>query len=257
MNQKMVFFDIDGTLLNENKEIPASTKEAVKELQQRGVYVAIATGRAPFMFEDLLRELSINSYVSFNGQYVVFNGDVIYQNPLKRSTLLKLEKEAMENGHPMAFLDQLHVKVNVPYHQFIERSMGSLKMEHPEYDLNFQAERDIYQALLFIEQKDEPPYINKYDDVSFVRWHEVSTDIIPKGGSKAEGIKKIIERLGISRNSVFAFGDGLNDLEMLRFVGNGVAMGNALGEVKDVADYVTKDVGEDGIWHGLKMLNLL
>ena len=79
---KIVFFDIDGTLLDHEKKLPASTKEAIKQLQDSGVFVAIATGRAPFMFESLREELGIDTFVSFNGQYVVFEGKVVYKNPL-------------------------------------------------------------------------------------------------------------------------------------------------------------------------------
>lgn len=68
------FFDIDGTIYDEDKQVPASTKEAIAELQRRGHHVAIATGRASYMFEDLREELGIDSYVSLNGQYVVFEG---------------------------------------------------------------------------------------------------------------------------------------------------------------------------------------
>ncbi len=75
MEQKVIFFDIDGTLLNHEKELPASTKESVFKLKEMGHIVAIATGRAPFMFADLRKELGIDTYVSFNGQYVVLNGE--------------------------------------------------------------------------------------------------------------------------------------------------------------------------------------
>ena len=70
--KKIVFFDIDGTLLDHEKNLPDSTKKAIKLLQDNGVFVAIATGRAPFMFTNLREELEIDSFVSFNGQFVVF-----------------------------------------------------------------------------------------------------------------------------------------------------------------------------------------
>ena len=75
---------------------------------------------------------------------------------------------------------------------------------------------------------------------------------MPKGGSKAEGIKKLIEKLGFKMENVYAFGDGLNDIEMLQTVGTGVAMGNALDIVKEYADVVTTNVEDDGIVNGLK-----
>ena len=105
MDKKIAFFDIDGTLLNHQKQLPEETKEAVKRLQNSGVYCAIATGRAPFMYEEIREELGIDSFVSFNGQYVIFEGEVVYKNPLSESYLEKLHEHAQENNHPMVFMN--------------------------------------------------------------------------------------------------------------------------------------------------------
>ena len=77
--------------MDSDKKIPQSTKEALHLLKENGIYTAIATGRAPFMIKDLLEELEIDSYVSFNGQYVVFEGEVIYRNPLSKEQLTQLQ----------------------------------------------------------------------------------------------------------------------------------------------------------------------
>ncbi|MER2090901.1 MAG: HAD-IIB family hydrolase, partial [Sporosarcina sp.] len=82
-------------------------------------------------------------------------------------------------------------------------------------------------------------------------------DVLPLGGSKAKGIEKFIEKKGFRKEHVYAFGDNLNDIEMLQYVGHGVAMGNAPEIVKNAARYITKDVSEDGIAHGLEMVGLL
>ncbi|HLO11993.1 MAG TPA: HAD-IIB family hydrolase, partial [Pseudoneobacillus sp.] len=88
--KKIVFFDIDGTLLDHEKNLPASTKKALQLLKDNGVFVAIATGRAPFMFTGLREELEIDSFVSFNGQFVVFENEIIYENTLNEKELEKL-----------------------------------------------------------------------------------------------------------------------------------------------------------------------
>lgn len=255
--KKIVFFDIDGTLLDHDKVLPDKTKEAIKLLQENGVFVAIATGRAPFMFEALRQELDIDSFVSFNGQYVVFEGEVIYRNPLNTDVLEKLLEFSGESSHPVVFLNEQTMKSNIDFHKDIETSIASLKFPHPEKDEHFYQKHDIYQALLFNEEKDESVYVEGFPDFRFIRWHELSTDILPAGGSKAEGIKKMIERLGFQMEDVYAFGDGLNDIEMLTTVGNGVAMGNSVPELKAVAKQVTTDVDNDGIWNGLRKLGLI
>lgn len=256
--QSIIFFDIDGTLFDHDKKIPASAKEAIFKLKEDGHVVAIATGRAPFMFADLRKELGINSYVSYNGQYVVLEGEVIYTNPLNTSSLVNLAEKALDNGHPVVFMDHEDMKANVPEHPYIKESIATLKIDHfPGYDPFYYKNRELYQTLFFCPEGEEKQYEMEYKDFDFVRWHPVSLDIVPKGGSKAKGIKKIVEKLGIPKERQYAFGDGLNDIEMLNTIENSVAMGNAKDVVKSASKYVTESVDHDGIYHGLKMLGLL
>lgn len=255
--KKIVFFDIDGTLLDDEKNLPASTKEAIKTLQEKGIYTAIATGRAPFMVTKLLEELNMESFVSFNGQYVVFRNEVVYANPLDTSELKKLIKSAEDHLHHLVFLNESTLKSNVKFDQRVKESLGTLQMVHPEYDPSFYEKTEIYQALLFAKEG-EDSYLTEFEkNLTFIRWHEESMDVVPKGGSKAEGIKKLIERLGFEMENVYAFGDGLNDIEMLQTVGTGIAMGNAHEAVKMHADLITSNVDDNGIVNGLIKVGLL
>lgn len=255
---KIVFFDIDGTLLDHEKKLPSATKSAVKQLQENGVFVAIATGRSPFMYEPLRKELNIDTFVSFNGQYVVFENEVIYRNPIKEADIKKLHEAAEEyNQTPIVFMNEATMKSSVANNQRVEEALGSLKFPHPDVKVDFYKESDIYQALLFCTEEEEKPFTSQYDQFRFIRWHEYSTDVLPSGGSKAEGIKILMDRVGFNLDEVYAFGDGLNDIEMLQAVGHGVAMGNASQIVKKHADYVTKDVADEGIYYGLKQLKLI
>ncbi|MEH7110758.1 Cof-type HAD-IIB family hydrolase [Neobacillus niacini] len=255
--KKIVFFDIDGTLLDHEKKLPSSAKKAIQLLKENGVFVAIATGRAPFMFTNLKKELDIDSYVSFNGQYVVFENEAIYRNPLNELKLESFLQETNANEHPLVFMNELTMKATTKYHPYIETSMGSLLFPHPEEDKSFYVQKEIYQSLLFCKEDEEKFYFENFPEFDFIRWHPYSVDILPKGGSKAEGIKKMIDRLGFELKDVYAFGDGLNDLEMLKAVGTGVAMGNGVPEAKALANLVTTDVSKDGIWNGLKELGLI
>lgn len=254
---KIVFFDIDGTLLDHDKNLPSSTKEAITLLKENGVFVAIATGRAPFMFESLRKELEIDSFVSFNGQYVVFENEPIYQNRLNPIKIEELFLKAKEKEHPLVFMDHTTMKSSVKHHEHIDTSLGGLKFAHPDHDDQFYVDRDLFQTLLFCKEGEEQFYSENYPEFTFIRWHPYSVDILPAGGSKAEGINKVIGRLGFKPEDVFAFGDGLNDFEMLKAAGTGVAMGNSVPELKEFANLVTRDVDDDGIWHGLKKLELI
>ncbi|CQR47896.1 Putative bifunctional phosphatase/peptidyl-prolyl cis-trans isomerase [Paraliobacillus sp. PM-2] len=256
--QNVIFFDIDGTLLDHDKNLPNNTRKAIQQLQDKGNIVAIATGRAPFMYETLREELNINTFVSFNGQYVVVNGEVIYKNPLELSSLMELTELGLKHNHPIVYMDHEDMKANVPEHDYINQSIATLKIKQfPTHDPYYYQDREILQSLFFCSEGEEAFYQQQFPSFDFIRWHPVSVDILPKGGSKANGINKAIEALGISKENTYAFGDGLNDLEMLSTVTNSVAMGNAKDEVKNAAKYVTKDVDKNGIEHGLKMVGLL
>lgn len=257
MEKKMVFLDLDGTLLDQNNQIVPSAKESIDLLKRNGTFVAIATGRAPFMFAHIREELNINSFISFNGQYVVKEGEPVYRNPLDAESFERLNKEAGKNEHPMVYLNHEEMKANLSEHRYIHDSLSSLDFIYPKVDVSFFKRQDIYQALLFCKGTEENLYKQKFKNFEMIRWHEYSVDVIPAGGSKAEGIKQLLDHFGVDRTNAIAFGDGLNDIQMLDFVGTGVAMGNAAPEAKKAADFVTKKASEDGIAYGLKELNLI
>ncbi|MBA4496362.1 Cof-type HAD-IIB family hydrolase [Paenactinomyces guangxiensis] len=258
MERKIVFFDIDGTLLNDEKEIPESTKKAVHLLQEKGIYTVIATGRGPQMFEWIREELNIHSYVSINGQYVVFDGEVIYANPMDPEMLADITKLAAGQGHAVAYCSHEQVKVSEENHPFIQESFRNfLKLDHPPQDREYFKHTPIYQGHLFCQAHDEQIYAERYPDYCFIRWHEYASDFLPRGCSKAAGIHKLLEAADIKQENSYAFGDAANDVEMLALVGTGVAMGNAVPEAKAAADVITTSSSEDGILHGLVKVGLL
>lgn len=257
LKPKFVFFDIDGTLLDEHKNLPQSTIRAIKQLRQNGVHIAIATGRAPFMYEKLRKQLEIDVFVSFNGQYVVDKEQVVYKRFITQSDLKDLENQTMQQGHAMVFMNHQAMSVNQQDHPFVVESMNSLKIEMPSYDPTYYHDKEIYQALIFCTEQEEKHYRDAYQQMQFIRWHEKSMDVLPTIGSKALGIQTLLKQWGASMDQVCAFGDATNDIEMLTEVGTGIAMGNASEQVKSIADWVTKPVHEDGIEFGLKKLGLI
>ncbi|WP_027414751.1 Cof-type HAD-IIB family hydrolase [Aneurinibacillus terranovensis] len=257
MAYKIVFFDIDGTLVNHDKRIPPSTKEAIKKLQERDVEVVIATGRAPYHFKPIGEELGIDSFVSFNGSYVVHQGQIVHENPIGRETLSALENIANAYNHPIVYLGNEKCFSNYEQHPHVIESFHSLKVSVPGYHPNYWQETNIYQALLFCRLHEEDYYKNKVADISLIRWHELSMDVLPSGGSKAKGIEKMLEHLGLSSAEAVAFGDGLNDKEMLAYVGMGIAMGNAHEETKPFANFTTKSVDDGGIQYGLQKIGMI
>lgn len=258
MRQKVIFFDIDDTLLNSEKKLPQSAEESIHKLQDKGYTIAIATGRSPFTFKDLRERLDIHSYVSLNGQYVVHNDQVIYKHPLDFTTLKQLMKHSKQNNHPLLFISDTNWQTNSPYNKHVEETIRTLKVP---YEVIFDAgpfgKEENLQVILFCEDSEEDSYKQFHQHFDFVRWHEYATDVLPKGGSKAIGVKHLLKAMGIDKENAYAFGDGLNDIEMLKWIPNSVAMGNAAEVVQNSAQIVTTSVEEDGIANGLQKLGLL
>ncbi|MEK5037009.1 Cof-type HAD-IIB family hydrolase [Sporosarcina sp. FSL K6-3457] len=257
MEKKVVFFDLDGTLLNENKVVLESSKKAIRALQDKGIYTAISTGRSPLMFDWLLEELNISSYVSMNGQHVIFEGEEIYANPMDPDMIHDLSTIAQRNGDGLAYSNHQMIKVNAEMHPFIYPSYEGLRLDYPLVEMDFYKHSPVYQVQLYCERKDTQMYIQRYADYTFIDWGDYGSDVLPKGSSKAVGVQKMLEKLGVQKENSYAFGDGTNDFEMLAFVGTGIAMENAVPELKAQADFVTTSCSEDGILNGLVSVGLL
>ncbi|OBR62295.1 hydrolase Cof [Paenibacillus oryzae] len=257
MSYKIVFFDIDGTLVNEEKEIPQDTILAIKELKERGVEPVIATGRAPYFIKPLAESLGIQSFVCLNGGYVVYKGQPLYKRQIAKESLETLVKLAGEHDHGLVFEGEHAFYSDREDHPFVTESVLSLKVDLPGYNPDFWRDEDIFQVFLHCESQDEPLYESLKSDFTLIRWHPFAMDVLPLGGSKAEGIAALLKELGYTAENAVAFGDGLNDKEMLDFVGFGVAMGNSHPELLPYADYVTTHVDERGIRNGLIEAGLL
>lgn len=149
---------MDGTLYNDEKKIPESAKEAIKAARNNGYEIAIATGRAPFMIESILEELEIDTYVTFNGQYVVYKGEVIYTDSVPKEYLAKIIEFGQERNHPVVFIDDKEMIASIEDHSFIEQSLNTLKYPYPYSNPLFYEDNDVYQTLIFIEESDEQLY---------------------------------------------------------------------------------------------------
>lgn len=122
---------------------------------------------------------------------------------------------------------------------------------------NVLFEAPIYQMIGYMTRKETENLAPKIPNCKITRWYEDGIDIISKDGGKDHGIRRILEVHGFTREESIAFGDSDNDLEMLEFAGIGVAMGNAAESVKEVANYVTSHIDEDGIWNACKHFELI
>lgn len=257
MSYKIVFFDIDGTLVNEEKVIPEDAKQAVAELKASGIEPVIATGRAPYFIKPITEALGIDSYICLNGAYVVYQGEALLKREISKHSLEALVRAAREHGHSLVFQGEHGYYASHEDHPFVNSSVTSLKVDLPGFDPEFWQKEGVYQAFLHCEIGDEHLYEGVLGDLKLIRWHEQAMDVLPEGGSKALGIAALLEKLNLTAAEAVAFGDNLNDKEMLELVGLGIAMGNSHPELLPYADYVTAHVDEGGIRQGLVHAGLL
>ncbi|WP_188689428.1 Cof-type HAD-IIB family hydrolase [Pullulanibacillus camelliae] len=255
---KIVFIDIDGTLVNEDKIVSNETKAAIKQLQQSRVEVVLSTGRPPYHFSALARELGIHSYVSFNGAYVCYRGKGVKSFTMNKVYIQRLVELSSEHGHPLVFLDNEKAVCNEENHPHIIQSFNDLKLAYaPKCNPDFWRETELFQMMLYCQKHEERLYHEQMSELSLVRWHEYALDVMPAHVSKAVGIHYLLHYLDISPDAAVAIGDGLNDKEMLAYVGMGVAMGNAHPDLMEHANMITKDVNHDGVSFALKKLRLI
>lgn len=273
---KIVFFDVDGTLVTRNNHVPKSTKRALEELKRNGVIPVIATGRSPVLVREIVEMLDIDTFIAMNGQFIKHEGKVLYQNPInmdlveqmvdfavdrKDGIILSTADEIIANsaislvnrGYLYMFLKGL---VGIIPHRIKVRMWNRMMSKAPEKEA--YENKEIFMMNINANQKEQVAYEEAFGDVlTFTRANELSMDIISKGTSKATGIERLAKELGVSYENTYAFGDGLNDLEMLERAGTGVAMDNGFEELKAAADMVTDSVFKDGIAKGLKQLGLI
>lgn len=258
MKRKLFAFDIDGTLLNSHKEILDSTVTSLDKLRKNGHIVMVATGRSRFLIQDILNKLELENYIVCNGSAAFLNHQQVYKNTLNSKSLQRLIKSLNEKKIDIAVtsLDGIRRTSSIDVPKMSE-AMISIGGSHPEFDSNYAVENEIYQGLAFYGEEIEHKFEVEFPEFRFVRWHEYCVDVIPEMGSKAVTILKLAEKLNISREDIITFGDGNNDLEMLKLSGVGIAMGNASKEVKQAADMITESNDNDGIYRALKDLEVL
>ncbi|SJZ62310.1 hypothetical protein SAMN02745116_00953 [Pilibacter termitis] len=276
---KIVFFDIDGTLLNKQSRLEKSTEIALAKAKEKGILCGIATGRGPSTIGHLLEEYALDFAACYNGQYIYTrSGEVILSKPLDKKTLHSLAEFADEHSREITFgaADKIvgssllrvgntsFVRMISP---FLPRKLsGTLKTGYQNvvrkhkkanYQENPVLREPIYQVVMVSPEKEQARIEAYFPTCTITRSNPYSIDIIPRGSSKFKGIEAVCEYYGISLDETMAFGDSWNDIEMIQGVAYGVAMGNAVKELKEVADFVTTSNDRDGIARAFQQFCLI
>ena len=251
---KALFFDIDGTLVSfQTHEIPASTVEAITTAKAHGHRIFIATGRPQILINNLgaLQERGlIDGYITMNGAYCFVGEEVIYKRPIPDGDVRTLTAYCAQRSIPCIVVGEHTICAYQPDERVQQIFHEYLKVTTPIPDTPLHEAidgKEVFQLTPFIDETEEQEVAPHIPHCEIGRWHPAFADITAKGNTKQRGIDEIIRHFGIPLEDTIAFGDGGNDIPMLRHAGIGIAMGNARDEVKAAANYVTTSVDEDGI----------
>lgn len=246
---KIIFFDIDGTLIDmQKKQISDKTLEMLRRLREKGVLLCIATGRSPAALPKL-DGVEFDAYLTFIGSLCYTGTETIFSNPISAGDVQKIIQNAANLGRPVSVATRERLAANgsdtdlAEYYSFAHLEVRAA----PDFDEVCQQE--IFQVMLGCREKDYPDILKGVDGAKIAAWWDRAADIIPADGGKGIGIQKILAYYHLTKAEALAFGDGNNDIEMLQSVGTGVAMENASQQLKAVADDVCGHVAEDGIYH--------
>lgn len=261
---KLLFFDIDGTLIECNLgiySITQNTRNALDKLKENGHDVFLATGRCKCFITDGVMDYPFSGYVTCNGGYVEYRGEPVYKAVIP-SEAIKATM-ALSQKHDFNYYfessDYIYIRdCNDERHQWFAKNWG-MKPETVIDDFDPEAIEAYIGMIVVNDKKDIPVMVETLSKYFDVQRHQsdYSFDLTLKGVSKAVGIEKLVERIDRDISDTIAFGDGRNDIEMLETVKLGVAMGNAMPEAKAVADYETDRIENDGIIKALEHFELI
>lgn len=259
---RAAFFDVDGTLLSFNTHtVPNSTQKALHLLRKQGVKLFVATGRALQKMTQLKNvfNFEFDGYITLNGQMCFLNGKIIHEHHIQKNSIKTLIPYITKNKIACSFIEKEYNYLNLQ-NEITDKFNELLGGENILGDIDNPLralENNVYQLGAFIPSDKEKEFLNHLPHCRCTRWHPMFVDVIPTDGGKHIGIKKILEFLNIPLEQSIAFGDGGNDIEMISYARIGVAMGNAMENVKKSADFITKNVDDDGIAYALDKLGIL
>lgn len=243
---KAAFFDIDGTLLSfKTHRVSDGTVRAFKRLHSAGVRTFISSGRPLVLIPPM--PVSFEGHITMNGGLVFTKDTTLLSNPIADEDKQRwLDFAATHNIATMLFTADSMMGAQV--NDIAMRLRDQLEFEMPPIvDIDEMRRHEAYQIIAIMPPELDSTVAGLMPHSRLPRWTPVFTDIVASGNSKARGMEAICKHFGIAQEETIAFGDGGNDLEMLRWAGIGIAMGNAAPEVKAEADMVTTSVDEEGI----------
>jgi len=255
----IVSFDMDMTLLDHKTwKIPDSTYRALERLREQ-YYIVIATGR------DMVSKFSIglkelvgqDATIHLNGNKISVGEQTIFEHSMEPGLVKRMLEFSAGKDFALGITTGTEdYYVNPEYvtiHDMTRFGESERHFKDPAQLLRMPV-----RSMTYIGKADAIHKLEEaFPEVKLPLFSSrEGADVIEKGVSKAEGLKRLCNYYGISIQNTIAFGDSMNDFEIIQEAGLGIAMGNSVDQLKLIADYVTTDIGEDGIWNACQALGL-
>ncbi len=265
---RVIALDLDGTLTNNEKEITPRTLKALFKAQEEGAIIVIASGRPSFGIKSVSDSLEMSTrggyILSYNGGKIIdtTTHQSVFKRKLPEDVIPTVYHYAKEKGYALLGYKDGKIITETPDDEYVWEERRTNKMEIDGVDNLLEAlvanpckllmtghEEDMAKA-----ESDLKEMLGSKMDI--FRSAPFDLELVPKGIDKAETLKLLLEMLHLTPADLIAFGDGYNDLSMVKLAGMGVAMANAVPELKEVADYITLSNEEDGVAAALEHFSL-
>ncbi|MDD7267338.1 MAG: HAD family hydrolase [Lachnospiraceae bacterium] len=266
--ERIIFLDIDGTIRDFDGSIRPRTIQAVKAARAAGHKVFLATGRPGHQIEKDLIEIGFDGVVGSAGAFAEYRGECLYHEVMNTERLRELMQVLLRQD---CFLFLQGVEKNFVLssqapliRKWWQLPEGGSDLEREYFDCidDLEAVGEIDKLIYF---SDDLPHLTLRKEwgedfnvlgLSFPGPLAYGAEIAPAGIDKVVGVRHVTEALGYAREAVVAIGDNENDIEMLRFAGVGIAMGNGTEEAKAAADLITEPLRDDGLFKAFVRLGL-
>lgn len=266
---KLIAIDMDGTLLNDHHEVPENVKSALHQAKKQGIKVVLCSGRPIGGMRSYIKQLSLDEdgdyAIAYNGAFVqnTYSNEVVAELSLKHDDLQNLYDHSLELNTPMHFFDVNGLytpNADISEYSVLESYLNKIPLGYRQVS---DVPKDIsIPKIMYINKPEKLTHTiqalpeSLKDQYNIVQSSPYFLEFVHPSASKGNAVSKLAELLGIKQEEVMCIGDNGNDISMIEYAGCGVAMGNAIPEVKAVADFETLSNNEGGVAYAIEKVAL-